>query len=279
MKMISIRTALPLSVAIVSLVWAQSAFGDAALEAKSAKEKVYKGTVLTVDPDGQTVAVKGLLLNKTFNAAPACAVSFEDKPEATLENLRPGHKVDVHYQKVRGVLVASKIVQHNQVIEGYITAIDPGARTLAVKDSGNTRKLLVAEQHSVMLKDDRAGTLENLKVGHRVSVAYNAADGVWTTHKIVQNAESFVGTIQAIDAGSRTVRARSYLKEKKFNLADRCQIIVEDKTDAEMRDLRIGDRVEFSYENANGVLVVTRIGREIHTPDPESAQTAKVESH
>jgi Cu/Ag efflux protein CusF len=278
MKMISIHTVLPLSVAIVSLVGAASALGDAALETKSAKEKVYTGTVLAVDPDGQTVAVKGLLLNKTFNAAPACAVSFEDKPEATLENLRPGHKVDVHYQKVRGVLVASQIVQHNQVIEGHITAIDPGARTLAIKDSNTTKKLVVAEQHSVILKDDKVGTLENLKVGHRVSVAYNAADGVWTTHKIVQNAESFVGTIQAIDAGARTVRARSYLKEKKFNLADRCQIIVEDKTDAEMRDLRIGDRVEFSYENANGVLVVTRIGRELHTPDPESAQTAKVES-
>jgi Cu/Ag efflux protein CusF len=278
MKMLFTRTVLPLSVAIVSLVWAQSAFGDAALETKSTKGKVYKGTVLAVDPDEQTVAVKGIMLGKTFNATPSCAVSLEDKPAATLENLRPGHKVHVHYQKVRGVLVASQIVQHNQMIEGYITAIDPGARTLAIKDSGGTKKLAVAEQHRVVLKDDKVGTLENLKVGHRVSVAYHAADGVWTTPKIVQNAESFVGTIQAIDAGARTVRARSYLKEKKFNLADRCQIIVEDKTDAGLRDLRIGDRVEFSYENANGVLVVTRIGRELNTPDPESAQTAKVES-
>lgn len=278
MKMISTRMALPLSVAIVSLVWAQSALGDAALKTETAEEKVYKGTVLAVDPDGQTVAVKGFIFNKTFNAAPACAVSLEDKPEANLESLRPGHKVDVHYQKVRGVLVASQIVQHNQTLEGYITAIDPGERTLAVKDSGNTKKLVVAEQHSVLLKDNEVGTLENLKVGHRVSVAYNAADGVWTTHKIVQNAESFVGTIQAIDAGARTVRARSYLKEKKFNLADRCQIIVDDKTNGELRDLRIGDRVEFSYENANGILVVTRIGRELNTPDPESAQTAKAES-
>jgi Cu/Ag efflux protein CusF len=278
MKKISIRAVLPLSVAMVSLVWAQSALGDAALEAKTGSEKTYKGTVLSVDPEEQTVAIKGILLSKTFNAAPTCAVSLEDKPEATLEHLRPGHKVEVHYQKVRGVLVASQIVQHNQVIEGYITAIDPGERTLAVKDSGGTKKLTVAEQHSVMLKDNKVGTLENLKVGHRVSVAYHAADGVWTTHKIVQNAESFVGTIQAIDAGARTVRARSYLKEQKFNLADRCQIIVDDKTNGELRDLRIGDRVEFSYENANGILVVTRIGRELNTPDPESAQTAKAES-
>lgn len=275
MKTTATQTAITLGVAIVSLICASPAFGDDATPISQEKEKVYKGTVTAVDATEKTVVVKGLMINKRFNAAEMCKVSLEDKPEATLSKLRPGHKVDVHYQNARGVLVANRIVQHNLVLEGYITAIDPAKRTLAIKDSGGTKNLIVAEDCSVMLKGEKVGTLENLKVGHSVSIAYDPADDTRTAHKIVQNAEAFVGTIQAIDAGSRTVRARSFMSEKKFNLADSCRIVVEGKTDAGLRDLRIGDRVEFSYEDAHGVLVVNRIGREPNMPETETGQTAK----
>ena len=275
MRTISTRAAVTLGVAIVSLVCARPAFGDDSTATNQEKEKVYKGTITAIDATEKTVAVKGLMLNKTFNAAEACKVSLEDKPEAALDKLRPGHKVEVFYQNTRGVLVANCIVQHNLVLDGYITAIDPAQRTLAIKGSGATKKLIVAEDCSVMLKDEKVSTLENLKIGHSVSIAYDPTDGVWTARKIEQNAEAFVGTIQAIDAGARTVRARSLMSEKKFNLAEGCRIVVEGKADAGLRDLRIGDRVEFSYEDANGVLVVNRIGRDPKVPDPENAQTAK----
>jgi Cu/Ag efflux protein CusF len=275
MKIISTRAGVTLGIAIISLVCARPAFGDASTATNQEKEKVYKGTVLAVDSTEKTVLVKGHILNKTFNAAETCQVSLEDKPEAALDKLRAGHKVEVYYQNTRGVLVANRIVQHNQVINGYITAVDPAQRTLAIKGSGGKKRFAVAEDCDVLLKDAKVGTLDNLKVGHNVSVAYDPAAGVWTAHKIEQKAETFVGTIQAIDAGTRTVRARSFMSERKFNLADGCRIVVEDKADAGLRDLRIGDRVEFSYEDANGVLVVNRIGREPNVPDPDNAQTAK----
>jgi len=275
MKTISTRAVVTLGIAIATLVCARPAFADDSTATNQEKEKVYKGTVMAVDPTEKTVLVKGHILNKTFNAAETCKVSLEDKPEAALDKLRPGHKVEVYYQNARGVLVANRIVQHNQVINGYITAVDPAQRTLAIKSSGGKKHFAVAEDCDVRLKDAKVGTLENLKIGHSVSIAYDPADGVWTAGKIEQKAEAFVGTIQAIDAGTRTVRARSFMSERKFNLADGCRIVVEDKADAGLRDLRIGDRVEFSYEDANGVLVVNRIGREPNVPDPESAQTAK----
>jgi Cu/Ag efflux protein CusF len=275
MKTISTRAAVTLGIAIASLVCAGPAFGDDATATNQENEKVYKGTIIAVDPPQHTVLVKGLILNKTFNASDMCKVSLEDKPEAALDKLRPGHKVEVYYQNTRGVLVANRIVQHNQVVNGYITAVDPAQRTLTIKGSGGKKHFTVAADCDVLLKDSKVGTLENLKVGHSVNVAFDPADGVWTARKIEQKAETFVGTIQALDAGTRTVRARSFMSERKFNLADGCRIVVEDKTDAGLRDLRIGDRVEFSYEDANGVLVVNRIGREPNVPDPESAQTAK----
>lgn len=277
MNLIAIRTVIISGLVAGSLLTTRPALGDAALHVKpAAAEKIYEGTVLAVDAAEQTLTVKGRLLSKSFNATGNCQITLEDKPGATLAHLRPGHKVEVRYQKVHGVLVAGKISQHNQMLTGYITAVNPGERTLTVKHSGRSRDFVVMEQHEVLLKDNKVGTLENLKIGHSVSVAYHPAAGAWTTHKIVQQAESFVGTIQAIDAGARTVRARSYLNEQKFHLADQCQIVVANQANASLRDLRIGDRVEFTYENTAGVLVTTRIGRETNPEKEESAQSAKL---
>jgi hypothetical protein len=79
-----------------------------------------------------------------------------------------------------------------------------------------------------------------------------------------------------LDARTRTVKARSFMTEKKFALADGCRIVVANKPDASLRDLRIGDQVEFSYENADGVLIASRIGRDANLAETESSQTAKL---
>jgi hypothetical protein len=66
------------------------------------------------------------------------------------------------------------------------------------------------------------------------------------------------------------------MSEKKFNLADGCRIVVANKPDASLRDLRIGDKVEFSYEDADGVLVANRIGRDTNLAETEGSHTAKL---
>lgn len=278
MKTMFTRAATTLAVLIAGLVWPSPSYGDetSTAPANQAEAKVYKGTVTAIDAVEKTVTVKGFIFSKTFNASDACKVALEDKPEATLSDLRVGQKVEVHYQNAQGVLVAGEIDQHNLTLKGYITAIDPAKRTLAVKTSMSTREFAIGNDCSVILKDKRVGTLENLKVGHTVNVAYDPADDAWTAHKIVQKAETFVGTIQALDAGTRTVKARSFMSEKKFNLADGCRIVLPDKPDARLRDLRIGDKVEFSYEDANGVLVANRIGSDVNMTETENPQTAKI---
>lgn len=276
MKTIPTPVTVTLSVVILSLLCAQPLFGDEPVAAGQKKGKAYSGTVTVVDLTEKTVAVKGLLFSKTFNAADTCKVSLEDKPDASLDELRPGHKVSVHYQNAQGVLVASQIVQRNVILKGSITAIDPGERTLVVKGPAGTRDFTIAKDCDVILKDEKVGTLENLKIGHAVSVAYESTGGAWTAHKIEQKCEEFAGTIQAIDAGTRTVKAKSLLSEKKFNLADGCRIVVEGKPATGLRDLRIGDHVEFSYEDANGVLVANRIGRGGNTSETQSTQAARI---
>jgi Cu/Ag efflux protein CusF len=269
------RAAVTLSVAIMCLACASQAKADEAtmLSADQRHDKTFEGTVTAVDPDARTMSVRRFLFNKTFHAAEPCQVSLADKPAASLKDLHPGHKVEVQYQDAEGVLVADKILQHYDALNGYITAIDPGERTLVIKGQAGTRDFVAAEDCSVLLHEDKIGTLENLKIGHAVTVAYEPTAGSWIVHKIEQKAEAFTGTIQAIDATADTVTARSFMSELKFNLADDCRIVVAGKPDGSLRDLRIGDRVEFSYQNANGVLVANRIGREAISSEEENSTT------
>ena len=62
-----------------------------------------------------------------------------------------------------------------------------------------------------------------------------------------------------MDLSARTVKVKSLLQTKRFNLADGCTIVHEGKLSGEMRDLKLGDRITPSYEDVNGVDVANRI--------------------
>ena len=270
------HAAVTLSVALMCLAGASRIRAEEAATAPADQrhEKTFEGTVTAIDPEARTMTVKRFLFSKTFHAAEPCEISFADRPAASFNKLRPGNKVEVQYQDAEGVLVADKILQHYDMLNGYITVIDPGQRKLVIKGRAGTRNLVAAEDCRVILHQDEVGTLDNLEVGHAVTVAYEPSDGDWTAHKIEQKAESFTGTIRAIDATAQTITARNFMSERKFNLADGCRIVVADKPDGGLRDLRIGDRVEFSYQNANGVLIANRIGRNMISSETESSPTA-----
>ena len=86
---------------------------------------------------------------------------------------------------------------------------------------------------------------------------------------------SFVGTVEAIDAETRTLKAEHLLTDRRFHLADDCPIVINGKPDGKLSDIRIGDTVMFNYENVDGVLVANRIARETGPEKPESSQTAQ----
>jgi len=238
-------------------------------------DKNFKGTVTAVDSKEKTVSARNFWGTKTFNIGDSCTVSLEDQPSASLEGLRPGQKVDISYQNARGVPVVDRIVQHNLIFKGCISAIDPAKRTLSVKHGGYTHDFVAAEDCVVLIKDDKSKKLDDLKVGHTVNVVYESPNGALVARRIEQKNPTFVGTIKAIDAETRTVKAKDMLSEKTFHLADGCQIIAGNKLGDNLGDLRIGGRFTFTYEDVNGVLVVNRIGRETDSTGAENAQAGK----
>jgi cold shock CspA family protein len=254
MRICSVATT---AVAFLVLANPAPALGDNACNAAQ-QDKSFKGNVASVDASGKTFSVKGLLFTRNFNIAADCKVSLEDKAAASLADLRPGQKVNVRYQDDNGVLIAMNIAQHDLAWTGHITAIDP-ARRLALKVGMITHNLAVAPDCAVILKGGQAGMWSNLQIGDTVHVIYEPVNGSHLARRIEQTSDMFIGTIQAVDATTRSIKVKAAFAEKKFNLADRCPIVINGKLNGGMGDLRIGEKVSLSYDNKDGVLVANRV--------------------
>ncbi len=239
-------------------------------------EKTYTGTVMSVDRDEHQLKVKGIFLSKEFNLGDNCAYAFVDRKADKVNGLRPGQKVKVSYESARGVLVADRVEQIPLRYAGMVKAIDPEKRTLTVHHRTMNRKFEIAGDCRVLLRDERTGTLADVKPGHWVTVIYESPDKTATARRIEQTSATFTGDVTAIDLTDRTIKAKHLFGAKKFNLADDCAIVLNGKTDGQMSDLKPGDELVLSYEEVNGVNVVNRIARaEAPVQKPTELSVAK----
>jgi len=250
----------------------------AAAVSSTAKPKSFKGTVTAVDQKEKTVVMRGFWTTRTFNVGDHCKVSLEDNANAELKDLRPGYRVEVSYLENNGVRIASQVMQKNLVFTGNIAAIDPASRTLKVKRGTVTETFVASDHCNVIVRNDRNRALADLRIGHKVTVSYSAPGDAKVAQKIEQAGSTFTGTVEAIDADARTLKAQHLLSEKKFNLAKDCPIVIGGKSDGKLSDLRIGDKLSVVYEEIDGVLVATCVAREAAPTKPSPAQVSRTET-
>jgi hypothetical protein len=86
-----------------------------------------------------------------------------------------------------GVLVADRVTQEPMRFEGVVQAIDPQQRTLIVRERLLDKVFTIPGDCAVVLHDNKAGTLANVKVGERVTVTFETPAGVPTARLIAQN--------------------------------------------------------------------------------------------
>jgi Cu/Ag efflux protein CusF len=201
--------------------------------------------------------VKRFWGNKRFNLGEPCVFTFVEKDDRGINGLRIGQKVTVMYRDANGVLVASRLTQEPLRHSGTVKSLDASSGKLVV--GGKTFRL--ADGCTVVLRNEHSGSLTDVKLGHFVTVWYEEPPGGLVARRIAQTSRTFVGSLTAIDLSERTIKAKSALDTKTFHLADNCSIRVNGEP-AQMKDLKPGEEIEFSYDEVNGVNVATRIAPE-----------------
>jgi len=152
---------------------------------------------------------------------------------------------------------------------GSVLLVDPEKRILKVGRKRLNKTCDIPTDCKVVLKDNKAGSFNNVRAGHTITVVYETPHNSPVARQIEQTSETYVGTLDAIDASSRMVKAKHLIGDKRFTLADNCKIVFNGKHNASLSDLRLGQKLSFSYDEVNGVNVVTRIG-----PAEGSSETA-----
>jgi hypothetical protein len=69
----------------------------------------------------------------------------------------------------------------------------------------------------------------------------------------------YTGTVVSVDPNDHTLTARRFVFSKKFNLGGACTYALLDKAPGTASDLRPGEKVVVSYQNAQGVLIADRV--------------------
>lgn len=238
----------------------------------------FSGTLRNVDPSSRALRVKTFLSSRVFEVGKSCKIYLEDKPDATIADLVPGQKVEVSYQDYDGVRVATSVEQQNQTLTGAVLAVDLNDRTFRVKDGWFSKQFNAGPDCRLILRDGSVHTFKDLEIGERVTVKYVTPESGNLAQEIKHKSLVYNGKVDALDARTDTIRAGDLLSEHTFRLGDDCQIVVNGKLGGELSDLRIGDHLNFHYENVDGVYVANRIELETGHEEPTSTRLSSKES-
>ena len=274
MKTKALRTWTAVYVSVLTMAGAPTSSADDTAT-NAIPHKSYTGTVVSVDAKEHTLGLEGFFTSKTFNLGDNCAYTFADKGAGAIGDLHPGQRVEVVYQEAHDVLVADRVTQEPMCYEGTVKACEPVQRTIILHGRGRDKTFPIAGDCKVVLRGDKPGSLADIQTGNYVTVTYEIPNNKPTAREIAQTSETFTGSLTAIDLDTKTVKAKSLLDTKKFNLGDNCAIVINGKIDGQLADLKPNDKLVFSYDEINGVNVASRIalvGRPQATETPQGSQ-------
>lgn len=249
---------------------ARPAFGDSPTSA--AAEQTLSGLITGVDQKDKTVLVKSFWKTRTINLAADCRIVIAENSGVSSADLREGQKVQVRYENANGVPIAHRIELECETFSGVVQSVDSDKHAITVRRHMLDKTFQIADACRVVLPADKSGRLADVRPGYRVTVTYEIPKGNETVFQIALTSRTFTGSLTAIDLNERTLKAKTFGGTKRFNLANDCRIVIGGSPDGKLSDLRIGDKVVFSYEDINGVLVADRVGRESETETSEGPQ-------
>jgi Cu/Ag efflux protein CusF len=90
--------------------------------------------------------------------------------------------------------------------------------------------------------------------------AFQSSADERTATAAVRQDKNYTGTVISVNPGEHTLAVRGdWLSEKTFNLGDACAYVLWNQQPGAIGNLRPGDKVSVSYQDASGVLVADRV--------------------
>jgi hypothetical protein len=225
---------------------------------KPLPEKSYTGIVISIDPQEHTLGTQGAIRNEKFQLGTNCLYVLSNSHAGSLYDLRLGENVTVSYQNAAGVLVANRVEQHAMLFSGVVSEVDATNHSLTIYHHELDRTFEVPKNCEILLLDKKSGSFTNVQLGSHVEVAYEVPNDVAVAHQITMTSFSYTGTLKAIDLSLGTLKARTLFSSKNFKLAPHCAILLKGQP-ASLADLKLNEKLDFSYDKINGVNLVNRI--------------------
>ncbi len=269
---------------------------------RSKPDETYTGTVAAVDLKERVLDVKGVLLSKKFNLGDTCTYTIVGKDTGSVGDLHPGQQVTVSYHitsvlpadrvqqepmtgdvregrriminnhcYTNDVFVADRVQQELMTCKGLVRTNDPTHHTLMLRFLVLNKTFQIPDDCQIILSDGKSGAVTDIQSGNHVTVTYETPGDEAVAHKIVQTSATFIGKVVALNQINQTIAAAKVLNfnPMEFHLADNCAIVVNGKTNGQLSDLKICERLAFTYKNINGVNIVSYI---TNAPPPHSTE-------
>jgi len=95
------------------------------------------------------------------------------------------------------------------------------------------------------------------------TAAFRASADQPATAAAAQPEKSYTGTVVAIDPKEHVLSVKGWtMLNKAFNLGETCAYTQMDKSNANVNDLRLGEKVVVSYRDVHGVMIATRVDQQ-----------------
>jgi hypothetical protein len=129
----------------------------------------------------------------------------------------------------------------------------------------------IAPDCQIVLFDGKSGVIQDIQPGNYVTVTYETPGDEAVANKIAQTKSTFIGHVVELNPTNRTIVAAKVLdlNSREFRLADNCAIVFNGKTNGQLSDLKVCDKIALTYHNIKGVDVVSYI---TNAPPPHSIE-------
>jgi hypothetical protein len=111
------------------------------------------------------------------------------------------------------------------------------------------------------LPDKGIGTVDELRLGEKVTVTYQNVDGVLVADRVEQQPMRYEGMVKSIDPGAHTMTVHVGTMDKQFRIAEDCSVVLRNGKPGTFADVQTGNQLTVTYETPNGALTARQIAQ------------------